>query len=84
MKAAKEYKEHWEEVNFLRLLHLAIEIHRTLNKYLKRAIVIFNVLLYIVYQAAKGLFLIIKLLLLTEPSLNRIERDETWIFRHIK
>ena len=28
--------------------------------------------------------LIIKILLLTENSLNKIERDETWIFRQIK
>lgn len=70
MKAAREYKEQWEEANWLRLIYLANQFNSVLYNLLKKA--------------AKALFLIIKLLLLTEPGLNRIEKDETWIFRQIK
>lgn len=84
MKAVKEYREQWEEANWLRLIGIAGQIYEHTNRILKRALILFNVLLYITYQAGKGLYLIIKLLLLTEPQLNRIERDETWIFRQIK
>lgn len=84
MKAAKEYREQWEEANLLRLINIASQIYEKINNILKHAIVVLNVLLYILFQAAKGLLLIIKLLLLTEPALNKIEKDETWIFRQIK
>lgn len=84
MKAAKEYKEEWEEANYIRLIYLANAINEKINKLLKQAIIAANVLLYITYQAARGLYLIIKLLLLSEPNITRIERDETWIFRQIK
>lgn len=84
MKAAREYRQQWEEANWLRLIYLANQLSEVFYKILKKALVITNVFLYIVYQAIKGLLLIIKLLLLTQPSLNKIERDETWIFRQIK
>lgn len=84
MKAAKEYKQQWEEANWLRLIYLAGQLSEIINKILKKTAIAINVALYIIYQTIKGLLLIIKLLLLTEPSLNKIERDETWIFRQIK
>lgn len=84
MKAAREYRQQWEEANWLRLIYLAHQLSEVFYKILKKALVITNVFLYILYQAIKGLLLIIKLLLLTQPSLNKIERDETWIFRQIK
>ncbi len=84
MKAAREYKEQWEEANWLRLIYLANQFNSVLYNLLKKAAIVINVFLYIIYQAVKALFLIIKLLLLTEPGLNRIEKDETWIFRQIK
>lgn len=84
MKAAREYKQQWEEANWIRLIYLAGQLSEIINKILKNTAIAINVALYIIYQAIKGLLLIIKLLLLTEPSLNKIERDETWIFRQIK
>ena len=84
MKEAREYKQQWEEANWLRLIYLANQFSEAFYKLLKKALIIINVFLYIIYQAFKGLLLIIKLLLLTQPSLNKIERDETWIFRQIK
>ena len=83
MKAAR-YKEHWEETNLLRLIYIARRANEILNGLLKKTIILINILLYITYKALKGLYLIITLLFLTEPSLIRIERDETWIFRQIK
>ena len=84
MKAAREYKQQWEEANWLRLIYLANHLSEAFYKLLKKALIVINVFLYIIYQAFKGLLLIVKLLLLTQPSLNKIERDETWIFRQIK
>ena len=84
MKAAKEYREQWEEANLLRLIVTAERVYEKINHFLKQAIIVLNVLVYIMFQAIKGLLLIIKLLLMTEPAINRIERDETWIFRQIK
>ena len=84
MKAAKQYKEQWEEANLLRLIFLGNQAYEALNKLINRTLIAINILLFITYQAGKGLLLVIKLLLLTEPSLNKIERDETWIFRQIK
>lgn len=84
MKAAKEYKAQWEEVNWLRLVYLANSINRSIYKLFRYGVIVFNVLLFISYKAVKALALIIKFLLLSEPSLNRYERDETWIFRQIK
>ena len=84
MKAAKQYKEHWEEINWLRLVYLAQAINRAIYKLFRSASAAINVLLYLSYQAIKGLILVIKLLLLSEPELRRIEKDETWIFRQIK
>ena len=84
MKAAKQYKEHWEEVNWLRLVYLANVINRAIYKLLRNAGIAINVLLYLSYQAIKGLVMVFKLLLLSEPELRRVERDETWIFRQIK
>ena len=83
MKAAR-LREHWEETNLLRLIYLAKRTNEILNGLLKKTIILINILLYITYKALKGLYLIITLLFLTEPSLIRIERDETWIFRQIK
>lgn len=84
MKAARAYKQQWEEANWLRLIYIADQISLFLYKLIKKAVIVINVFLYIIYQALKAIYLIIKLLLLTEPGLNRIERDETWIFRQIK
>jgi hypothetical protein len=84
MKAVKAYTEHWEEINFLRLLQIAKLVNDKLNYYLKILLVICEVSLYISYLALKGLYLIIKLMFLTEPALKQAERDENWIFRQIK
>lgn len=84
MKAAKQYKQQWEEANWLRLIYLANQLSSVLYKLFKKTAIVINVFLFIIYQAVKALFLIIQLLFLTEPALKRIERDETWIFRQIK
>jgi len=84
MRAVRAYKEHWEETNLLRLLYVARLINEKINTGLKVALIIFEVALYISYRACKGLYLIIKLLFLTESRLMNIESDETWIFRQIK
>ncbi|MEQ1722027.1 MAG: hypothetical protein ABL930_02550 [Pseudobdellovibrio sp.] len=84
MKAAKQYKQQWEEANWIRLLFLANRIYEALNQIFKYILIGANVFLFIIYQAFKAFWLILKLLLLTEPSLIRIEKDETWIFRQIK
>lgn len=84
MKAAKQYKQQWEEANWIRLLFIANRIYEALNKIFKNVLIGVNVFLFIIYQALKAGWLIVKLLFLTEPSLIRIEKDETWIFRQIK
>jgi hypothetical protein len=84
MKAAKAQRANWEETNLLRLISVAKFINENLNGLFKKTIITLNVLLYITYKAIKGLYLIVKLLFLTESSMIRIERDETWIFRQIK
>ena len=84
MKAAKQYKEQWEEANLLRLIHIGSQAYEILSGLFTKTLIVINVLLFITYQAAKSLLIIIRLLLLTEPSINKIERDETWIFRQIK
>lgn len=84
MKAVRAYREHWEEINLLRLIHAARLINEKLNGLFKIALICINVILYVNYRAFKGLWLIVKLLLLTEPRLMNIEQDETWIFRQIK
>lgn len=84
MKAAKQYKEQWEEANWLRLVYLANILNKAGYKLFKNTAIAINVLLYLNYQVLKGLVLIVKIMFLTEPQLNRIEKDETWIFRQIK
>lgn len=84
MKAAKEYTQQWEEANWLRLIYIANQLSRLSYNLYKKIAIFINVFLFIIYQTIKGLLLIIKLLLLTQPSLNKIQRDETWIFRQIK
>lgn len=84
MKAVKEYREQWEEENFMRLLNASIMTFNFFRKAGKRLSTVLNILLFIGYQAVKGLFMIVKLLFLTESSIQKIERDETWIFRQIK
>ena len=84
MKAVKAYKEHWEETNLLRLLNVAAFVNERINVLAKTTLIFINVFLYINYRAAKGLYLVVKLLLLTEPRIMNVERDETWIFRQIK
>ncbi len=83
-QVAKQYKEQWEEANLLRLIYISNQAYEILSGLFTKTLIAINVLLFITYQAAKGLLMIIKLLLLTEPGINRIERDETWIFRQIK
>lgn len=84
MKAAKQYKEQWEELNWLRLIYLGKQISELFNVIFKKITIALNLFLFISYLVIKTLWLFIKLLLLTEPSIQRIERDETWIFRQIK
>lgn len=50
-------------------------------RFLKR---LFLFLFRLLWLLLKGLWLFIRLLFLTEPSMIRIERDESWIFRQIK
>ncbi len=84
MKAVRAYKENWEEINLLRLIHTAKLINEKINVAIKVALIVFNVLLYISYRALKGLCLIVHLLLFTEPRIIQVEKDETWIFRQLK
>ncbi len=84
MKAVKAYKEHWEEINLLRLIYVAKLLNEKINAWLRFWLIFFNVLLYVAYSACKGLYLVVKILFLTEPRIMNIERDETWIFRQIK
>lgn len=84
MKAARLYKQQWEEANWLRLIHVANQLTKIFNAVLKCTVIAAHLILFINYQVIKYLLLIVNLLLLTEPSINRVERDETWIFRQIK
>ncbi|MCC2678612.1 MAG: hypothetical protein K0R29_1188 [Pseudobdellovibrio sp.] len=84
MKAVKAYKEHWEEINLLRLIYAAKLINEKINILFKAGLIVFNLALYISYRAAKGLWLIVHLLLFTEPRIMQVEKDETWIFRQLK
>lgn len=84
MKAAKAFREQWEEANLLRLIYFANNVYGKINLFAKRGLILFNVLLFIFYKAGHGLWLIVKVLLLSEPEFNKIERDETWIFRQLK
>lgn len=84
MKAVRAYTEHWEEINLLRLVHAVRLINEKLNVLIKAALIVINVALYISYRAAKGLWLIVHLLLFTEPRIMQVEKDETWIFRQLK
>lgn len=84
MKAALQLKDEWEEANWLRLISLSNSALASGKNFFKKSLIAANILLFIAYQALKALGLIVKILLLTEPSLNKIERDETWIFRQIK
>jgi hypothetical protein len=84
MKAAKAFREQWEEANLLRLIYFANNVYAKINLFAKRALILINVLIFIFYKAGHGLWLIVKVLLLSEPEFNRIERDETWIFRQLK
>ncbi len=51
MKAAREYKQQWEEANWLRLIYLANRFAEVFSNILKKALIVFNVFLYIAYQA---------------------------------
>ncbi len=84
MKAAKQYKDQWEEANWLRLLYLAKLTNELLSGLFRKTLIAINVLAYIAWQTLRGLWVVGQLLFLTEASLNKIERDETWIFRQIK
>lgn len=84
MKAVKAFKEQWEQANLLRLIYFANQLYAKLNQVAKAVLIIFNVLLFVFYKAGTSLWLIVKVLLLSEPEIKRIERDETWIFRQLK
>lgn len=84
MKAARQYKQQWEEANWLRLIYIASQISLFFYKLFSKVLIVINVFIFIIYQALRGLILIIKLLLLTDSRINKIEKDETWIFRQIK
>ncbi len=84
MKAAKNYKEKWEEENLLILINFAEHFYERSSRIYNSAYRFMNVLLFIFYKLSKAFLLILKLVFLSEPMINKIERDESWIFRQIK
>lgn len=84
MKAAQQHRQEWEEANWLRLIHINNQAYKALIGFFRKILIAANILLYIFYKAFQAMLLMVKLLLLTEPAINKIERDETWIFRQIK
>ncbi|MGZ3689946.1 MAG: hypothetical protein ACXVAX_00495 [Pseudobdellovibrio sp.] len=84
MKAAKNYKEKWEEENLLLLINFSEQFFGRIWRIYQFAYKFMNVLLYVFYKLGEALLLILKLVFLSEPMLNKIEREESWIFRQIK
>ncbi len=84
MKAAKNYKERWEEENLLLLINFSQNFFERLWRIYSFVYKFMNVSLYIFYKLSEALLLILKLVFLSEPMIIRMERDESWIFRQIK
>jgi hypothetical protein len=72
MKAVRQYKQQWEEEQFLQLVHFAEQIYKALNLFI-----------YISYQLIKLVFNLIHLVLFTETN-HQLIKDEQWIYRQIK
>lgn len=83
MKAVKQYKEQWEEAQFLHLIELAEQAYEVLNFLYRKFKLILNLILFITYQVVKLLWNIARIAFFTQP-INQIMRDEQWLFRQIK
>lgn len=83
MKAAWQYKERWEEENFLRLVSLAENSWRTVYFLIRKINLVLSVAIFIAYKAIKFVLALTCLILTTEMSL-RETKEETWMFRQIK
>lgn len=83
MKAAKQYKEQWEELNFLRLMKFTENVLKLAGDFLSKANAITHVLLFIFYKLMVIAWRTGHVLLMTEP-LVKVEKEETWIYRQIK
>lgn len=84
MKAAIRYYEQWEEENWLRLDLAYKKFKRHYALALRYAWLMIQLAAFLGAQIIKAFLLMLRLLLLTEPQIARIERNEEWIFRHIK
>lgn len=83
MKAAKQYKEQWEEVNFLRLMRFIESVLKFTGAILAKTNAFTHVLLFLFYKLMVLAWRTGHVLLMTEPIV-KIEKEETWIYRQIK
>ncbi len=83
MKAAKHYRQEWEEAQFLQLFEFAAQIYRGFIVFFKILKLIFNLVIFIIYQLMKLTWNIARIAFLTQAT-NQLMRDEQWIYRQIK
>ncbi len=83
MKAAWQYKQEWEEINFLRLTVCTRKIAHYFCFGAKTINQVASFLLFIAYCALKIVLACCYLLVATKTSL-RNTKEEEWIFRQIK
>jgi hypothetical protein len=84
MKAAFRNYEQWEEENWLRLYFAYKNLRRHYALMLRYAWLIIQLAVFLGAQIVKAFLLMLRLLLLSEPQIARIERNEEWIFKHVK
>ncbi len=83
MKAAWQFKQEWEQENFIRLVNLSDKTLNAFHQFLKQFRLILSLIFFISYKIADITLAIVLVSLATETSL-RCKRDEEWIFRQIK
>lgn len=84
MKAEKSHLEKWEEENLIHLLNFSeLFFEKFLSAY-KSLYRFVSIALFIIYKLSKTLLLILKVVFLSEPTIAKIERDDSWIFRQLK
>ncbi len=83
MKAAKHYKQQWEETQILRLLQLTEQSLKIFSFIYLKINVAFNLILFLTYLLIKFNFNLLKIALFTETH-QQLVRDEQWLYRQIK
>lgn len=84
MKAAIRNYEQWEEENWLRLYLAYKKLRRHYARVMRYAWLMLQLAAFLGAQIVKAFLLMLRLLLLSEPQIAQIERNEEWIFRHVK